>query len=151
VSYDSRSDTIKHIGRVADLLNEMMFRLYKRSIIHDASKLEDPEKPIFDEYTPKLKELTYGSDEYKTALAGMGSALEHHYEVNSHHPEHYANGIAGMSLLDLIEMLCDWKAATERHENGDLRSSMEHNEERFGIDEQLAGILFNTAHELGWI
>ncbi len=86
--YDSSVDTLKHIKRVAQLLTECSTELIRRANKHDDSKLESPEKEIFDEYTPKLKHSTYGSDEYKEFLKGMKVALEHHYEKNSHHPEH---------------------------------------------------------------
>lgn len=150
MSYDSRQDTYDHIREVQGNLLDVVLNLRLRSTMHDASKLQDPEKMLFDEWTPKLKELTYGSDEYKTALASMGPALAHHYEVNSHHPEHYPNGIAGMSLFDVIEMLCDWCAAAKRHADGDLTKSLEINRKRFGIDNQLSTILENTRKELGW-
>ena len=149
--YDSTPDTVDHVLRVQDLLGEVYANLAKRAARHDRSKLLSPEKEIFDVYTPKLKELTYGSDEYRAALAGMKPALDHHYAKNSHHPEHFADGINGMSLLDLIEMLADWKAATERHEDGDLRQSIVLNRDRFSIDSQLLDIIWNTVYELGWV
>lgn len=150
--YDSRPDTEKHIARVQELLSGVMGGLAFRHDYHDASKLQSPEKEMFDEYTPKLRAMTYGSDEYKRCLAEMQqTALAHHYEHNSHHPEHYPNGIDGMSVLDVLEMLCDWKAATERHADGDLSRSLEINRARFNISDQLHIILVNTARELGWI
>lgn len=63
---------------------------------------------------------------------------------NSHHPEFYENGICGMNLLDLVEMLCDWKAATLRHNDGDIRRSIEINQKRFGYSDELKQILLNT-------
>ena len=66
-------------------------------------------------------------------------------------PEHYVDGIRGMSLLDLVEMLCDWKAATERTANGDLAKSIEFNKGRFGYSDELAAILTNTAREMAMI
>ncbi len=56
-----------------------------------------------------------------------------------------------MSLLDVIEMLCDWKAAGERHHDGSMERSLRVNRERFSISPQLQQILENTARELGWI
>lgn len=339
MAYDSTEDTCKHIERVQDLIDVIVINLFHRSNKHDRSKLLPPEKPIFDEYTPKLKDSTYGSDEYKSYLANMQEALQHHYAHNSHHPEFvevneqwrdiegfegyyevsdrgrvrsvdrvvprqgltksltckeqirkpfvtpkgyerlqltkngsaknffvhilvakafitnpedkpevnhkngikadnrysnlewvtssenqihaYDNGLKestvkyvvtcteldittfgcnkmervlrergyeraesaaiwrcineggshldlnftsqnideynythspvnGMSLLDLIEMLADWKAATERHANGDIRKSIDINTERFKLSPQLADILRNTVRELGW-
>lgn len=148
--YDSRNDTAAHINRVRELIQDAENNLWNRSSAHDLSKLKEPEKSIFDTYTPKLKGCTYGSDEYKSHLAEMKVALDHHYAENSHHPEHYPNGIEGMSLLDLIEMLCDWKAAGERHADGSMEASLEKNRERFKISEQLQNILENTAKEMGW-
>ena len=148
MSYDSRPDTYDHIQKVQNFLNRVIRNLLDRSEAHDQSKLVDPEVSMFDEFTPKLKESTYGSDEYKGFLKEMGVALDHHYAHNSHHPEHYEQGIAGMSLLDLIEMLVDWKAATMRHDDGDLMRSIEINQERFGYSDELKQILINTAHDL---
>lgn len=146
--YDSRPDTEAHIARVAALLTDVIGELAYRADVHDASKLQTPERQMFDEYTPKLRAVTYGSPEYEAVRQEMlATALAHHYAHNSHHPEHYADGIAGMSLLDLIEMLADWKAATERHADGNLTKSLAINAPRFGM---LARILENTVREMGW-
>lgn len=150
-TYDSRPDTIKHSMRVGELIHQMMRQLMDRSFTHDNSKTIEPELSIFNEFTPKLKELSYGSDEYKASLEAMGTGLKHHYEHNRHHPEHFKNGINGMTLVDLIEMLADWKAATERHNDGSLRKSLEIQKERFGISDQLYEILCNSAREFGWM
>jgi hypothetical protein len=150
MSYDSRPDTLTHIKRVYELVRIMRDQLLVRASLHDSTKLEEPELSLFNEWTPKLKELTYGSDEYRAALAALKPALEHHYAAYSHHPEHFENGINGMSLLDLIEMFCDWKAAGERHANGNFAESLNINRERFGMSPQLAEIFENTRKELGW-
>jgi hypothetical protein len=146
--YDSRLDTYEHIERVREWLHRVTLALLRRAKRHDASKLAEPERAMFDEFTPKLAASTYGSGEYEGFREAMGEALRHHYECNSHHPEHYEDGIAGMSLLDLIEMLCDWYAATERHEDGDILRSIEQNQGRFGYSDELKSILLNTIHEL---
>lgn len=150
MSYDSTADTVDHIEKVMDFLEKIVINLENRAACHDDSKLEEPEKSMYDEFTPKLRDSTYGSDEYKGFLKDMGAALQHHYQVNSHHPEHFENGINGMSLLDLIEMLADWKAAGMRHANGNITQSMEINRKRFGMSDQLYEIFVNTVKELGW-
>ncbi len=147
--YDSSLDTFNHIRDVQELLAHFAIELTVRGINHDDSKLHEPEKQLFDEYTPKLKNCTYGSDEYKQYLKEMQVALDHHYAENSHHPEHYENGINDMDLLDIVEMLCDWKAATKRHGDGDILRSIEINAGRFGIDSQLKQILLNTIRQMG--
>lgn len=145
---ESEQETLKHINRVQSLLADVAARIVERARVHDASKLCEPEASVFDEYTAKLKDCTYGSSEYKQFLEGMKPALDHHYKHNSHHPEHYPDGIRGMSLLDLVEMLVDWKAASERHANGDIANSLLHNKQRFGYGDELDMVLRRTAIEL---
>lgn len=150
--YDSAPDTRSHIARVAFLLGEFAGLLHKRAGEHDQSKLEEPEKSIFDEVGPRLKQLKYGTVEYQVALKELGVALEHHYANNSHHPQYFQEGVAGMSLLDLVEMLVDWKAASERmQDGGDILNSINFNEARFSISPQISSIFRHTAVELGWI
>lgn len=151
MTYDSTGDTLKHSLRVGALMGEPIKELVDRSVRHDLSKTEDPELAVFNEFTPKLQTTTYGSDEYKGHLAAMRPALKHHYAVNAHHPEHHERGVNGMTLMDLVEMLADWKAATERHADGDLGRSLEIQRERFGITDQLLQVLRNTAVHFGWL
>lgn len=139
-----RTETCKHIITVARFLRIIRNMLHKRLLTHDESKLESPEVEIFAEYTPKLAHTTYGSDEYKQYLSEMQKALKHHYECNRHHPEHFEEGIRGMNLVDLVEMICDWKAATLRHNDGDIYKSIEINQKRFGYSDELKQILINT-------
>lgn len=148
--YDSTKDTQEHIRNVRVFLSQIVDELIQRGEHHDESKLWSPEKEIFDEVTPELEKLTYGSKEYKAALKGMGPALVHHYANNAHHPEHHKQGIDDMTLIDILEMLADWKAATLRHADGDIAKSIQQNKGRFGITPQLAGILKNTVQALGW-
>lgn len=144
MEYDSTKDTLLHIKRVNELLIQISKQLLNRAVHHDDSKLVDPEKESFDVMTPKLKGLTYGTEEYKQALKDLGPALQHHYQENSHHPEHYQNGIDDFDLIDLIEMICDWKASSERHEDGNILKSIQINKERFKMSDQLCHILENT-------
>lgn len=147
---DSTQDTKDHIHNVQSQIAEIRNRLEYRAIVHDASKLEEPEKSGFDALMGRLSSAVYGSDEYKAALAEAKLTIEHHYAANTHHPEHWPNGIDGMSLLDIVEMFCDWKAAGERTKGGSLEQSLRVNKERFAISDQLAMIFENTRKELGW-
>ncbi len=146
--YDSLSDTYKHKFRVMKLMALISDELIQRGVNHDNSKLESPEKELFDIYTPKLAKVTYGSEEYKGYLKELKPALDHHYAKSLHHPEHYKNGIEDMTLIDLLEMLIDWKASSERHQDGNILKSIEINTSRFDIDSQLKKILINTANKL---
>lgn len=195
---DVMRQTLAHKTRVGDLMAQCLAELTRRAIHHDDSKFSEREWGGFAEATVRLKALTYGSDEYKAALADLKPTLEHHYATNSHHPEHFNLwkcplcigvfpdvapstcygtterptrlcpsccrhgsimeatlephvGIEGMNLLDALEMLCDWKAATERHADGSIARSFDINRERFGITPQLEAVLKNTARSLGWM
>jgi hypothetical protein len=148
VSYDSRPETYEHIGVVREYLTVVVTELLVRAVDHDASKLEEPELEMYNEFTPRLKDSTYGSDEYKGFLKEMGSALQHHYRENRHHPEHHENGIKGMNLIDLVEMVCDWVAASERHADGDPHRSIDINQQRFGYSDDVKSILHNTVDAL---
>jgi hypothetical protein len=149
--YDSKVDTLEHIKNVQAFINAVVRCLIDRAQFHDASKLEHPEKEIFDEWTPKLSGVTYGSDEYRNMLKQMKPAIDHHQQNNRHHPEFYGSAeILGMDLVDLIEMICDWKAATMRHNDGNIRRSLEINEKRFSISPQLMAVLENTVTNFGW-
>lgn len=140
-------ETLEHKENVKAFIFKIVGDLLDRAERHDLSKMRNPELETFAEYTPKLKSSTYGSDEYKGFLKEMGAALEHHYKWNRHHPEFYDNGIKGMNLVDLIEMLCDWKAATLRHDNGDKNKSLEINQERFNYSDDIKNLLQNTVDE----
>lgn len=138
-------ETTKHIDTVRNYIRIFTDALTTRGVKHDASKLESPEIEVFTEVTPKLAQLTYGSQEYDDSLKELDMALQHHYASNRHHPEHFTNGIDDMTLIDIVEMLCDWKAASLRQHDGNLLKSIEINADRFGYGDQLKNILLNTA------
>lgn len=158
MKYSSEAETRKHIATVGIFLSRIIASLLNRAILHDESKLEEPEKSAFDKYTPKLKNTTYGSKKYMKFLSDMRPALEHHYDNTLHHPEHWfrANnsgftgmtGLNDMSLIDIIEMLCDWKEATLRHKDGNIKQSITHNQKRFGYSDELRDIFLNTVDYL---
>lgn len=145
----SRFKTLRHIETVRNYLNLVIRELTLRQEQHDQTKLESPEVEIFEEYTPKFRGVAYGSsDEYRAMMREMKVAIDHHNCHNRHHPEFFTNGIQDMNLIDLIELLCDWKAAGMRHNDGDLFKSIEMNQERFGYSDELKQILIYTA---AWI
>ncbi len=143
--YDSTADTLLHIRRVVRAINTFTTIMLARANHHDTSKLSGEEKVDFDSASQKLRKLTYGSDEYKASLDEIRPAIQMHYAANTHHPEHYPEGIKGFDLFDLVEMYCDWIAAVERHDDGDIMRSITHNQERFSTGEVLAEIMRNTA------
>lgn len=148
MKYDSENETKRHKLQVAKCILRVIALLTIRGEFHDDSKLQKPEKKLFDKYTPLLSHTSYGTEKYKTLLKKLKPALDHHYRTNSHHPEHYTNLVDGMNLIDIIEMLCDWKAASKRHLDGDIYKSIEINQQRFRYSTEFKRILINTAKYL---
>lgn len=149
--FDSTADTLRHSLRVAELMGEPIKELIDRSVRHDLSKTREPELTTYDQFVPRLRETTYGTAKHAELVAAMGEGLGHHYANNRHHPEHFPDGINGMTLVDLIEMLADWTAATERGRNDDPTRALQLNGERFGVTPQLMDILVNTARRYQWL
>lgn len=142
-AYDSRADTLAHVHAVRDNIGTFISEMLRRARVHDTSKLSAEEKPVFDEVFPMLEGVSYGSPEWQAAAERAAPALEHHYRCNSHHPEYYGEqGVAGMDLFDVVEMLCDWMAAAKRNPADGVK--LDHNVRVFGISPQLASILANT-------
>ena len=147
----SEQDTREHIEKVRDNINDALHNLTQRAVVHDATKLVEPELSGYQGLSEALQGLTYGTPEHRAAFALFKEIVKHHYAHNSHHPEYWPNGVADMSLLDIIEMLCDWKAANDRSK-GDFKHSLEVSIARFHFDDdRIGGILTNTAKELGWL
>jgi hypothetical protein len=149
--FDSLKGTVDHINSVREKLYLVITELLGRALNHDKSKTESPEKEAYDIFTPRLSSVEYGSQEYWDALREMKPTLEHHYLNNRHHPEFFEDQVDGMNLIDLLEMLCDWRAAGERQPNSSILKSIDINAERFNISPQLKQILQNTASYMEWI
>jgi len=150
--FDSTSNTQAHISLVQQNLLTIAKIIIDLALSHDLSKLVEPEKSLLDEVNaPEIeKEYGYGTPEYAVIKERLKEFLDHHYANNPHHPEHFVNGINDMNLMQLLDMLCDWEAASTRHANGSIEQSLAHNRGRFKISPQLFSILQNTAEFLGW-
>ena len=137
----------KHIRLVRKYLGYSATGLIFRGLDHDKSKLEAPEILAYK----NVKSAIYGTKEYESILKKIRPALIHHYKANRHHPQHFKNGISGMTLLDLIEMACDWFAAIQRKDIGtqNINKSLRIAQKKFKIDRQLMSILVNTMRYLG--
>ena len=130
-----------------ELLTSYKNEFEDRRKTHDKSKLEEPEKHEFDIWTPRLHEASVGTPMYDYFLHELRKALAHHYRCNRHHPEHFGNGINGMTIMDLSEMLCDWIASAERHEDGDIYMSIEILSKRFKYGTPMKKVLSNTCEQ----
>ncbi len=128
-------------------IDEIIDELQKRKKEHDRSKLYEPEKSDFDIWTPKLRSVVYGGDEYKKFLIELKPALTHHYKIYRHHPEHFKNGINDMHIIDLLELTPDWDASSKRFEHDNIYKNIELNKLKFGYSDCLSLILKKTINK----
>jgi hypothetical protein len=141
---DARFKTMRHIETVRNYLGACIRELLTRQEQHDQSKLAPPEVEAYEAITHQLRGLTYGSDAYRAVLKAQQPAIAHHYQHNRHHPEFHQRGYRDMTLIDLLEMLVDWRAASLRREDGAIQHSLVINQTRFGYSDDLAQIFRNT-------
>ncbi len=145
---NSRDYKLKEKYRSQEVLCKLYIdELLDRKVNHDKTKLEYPEKQSFDNSNYKLNQISYGSEDYLKSLFELRQALTHHYRYNRHHPEHFGNGIYGMNIMDLLEMICDWKASSQRQNDGDIFDGIEKQKQRFNYDNKMVKILSNTAEK----
>lgn len=148
---DTARKTLEHIRKVQMHMADVMVNLQNRMLAHDLSKLRPDELAGFARLNSRLETIEYGTKAYQAALDEAEDAVSLHYQRNRHHPQYHENGVADMTLLDLLEMLADWYAASQYTKDGSLRRSLDVNKVRFNIPPLLARMLDQTALELGWL
>jgi hypothetical protein len=148
---DSTRTTQDHVQKVRDNISRFVSDMIRRGEVHDMSKYEDPEKVLLDaiEYQNVNNGYApFGSPQYIQNTQILKPMLKHHYSINSHHPQHYPNGVMDMSLMDIVEMFCDWQAAALRNKEPEMNIS--HAATMHGLDPQLERIFKNTARAMGF-
>lgn len=149
--------TLRHRALVRELLTACAAELVNRGVVHDESKFDPIEQGPLDEMQRLIEtegNVPFGSPEYEARKALLGPMLEHHYAKNSHHPEFYhsdhpdGDGVSGMDLFDLVEMVMDWKAASER--GAESAMNLTFLVEKYEIAWMLESVMRNTAKRLGW-
>jgi len=124
----------RHRELVKKNFAKLEYLLSSRAIQHDISKFEPEEFAGFEEADSAELYKEYGkSDYHKKLKENKGIAL--HLSKNSHHPEYFKNGISDMSFLDIVEMVVDWKSASETYGN-DFMESIKYSVKRFKCDKK---------------
>lgn len=144
LKYDSAYDTKAHMEVVSRVGEEIIRAITDRIPLHDKSKLEDPEKACYDKYIPMLKEAKYGSKEYYEIKEKMKKeGLDHHFQVNRHHPEHFENGIEDMTIVDLVEYFIDTYSASTKSDTP-YSEGVKANAKTHNLPDALVKIFINT-------
>ena len=138
-------------------VNIFRAELIRRALIHDHDKCEevviiDGQQVPFQlaEYTvgsdyfiaKRGADAEYDSEEYRkiksAAYAGLNALDYHKRKINDHHPEYYNDHKKDMTLLPLIEMVCDWWGAAAYFPKEDpkpkFRADSAKNICRYGFD-----------------
>lgn len=132
-----------HISRVRRHINTFIQLLIRRAEKHDKSKLEEPELSWWKEMD-KEPRYPYGSEEYKQKIKRWSKVFKHHYQYNRHHPEHYEYGVSEMTLIDIVEMMCDWLGYKDTTTVTEAIKVCDEQMARYDISEELRQIIFNT-------
>jgi hypothetical protein len=127
--------------------------LMDRSVTHDESKLGPNELEDYAKAIDDFNSNPFGSEGYDRIRQNIQKSVTHHYANNRHHPEHFEDGVNGMDLVDVLEMVADWKAASENAVGGsfDMMKSIVTLSEKYGITPQLTQIIINTCKNFGML
>lgn len=123
---------LRHHRHVSYLLRELAREFERRADLHDLTVLE------LDEFEGRVRiqhivrTYPYDSPEYRESIKNEGS-LQLHYHRNSHHPEHWADGVKGMTFIDFVEMVIDWAGAARTYKNTSFEDGLKGQIERFKL------------------
>lgn len=139
---------INHRYYVKFFITKIVEELQHRANVHDFSKYLDDESIGFIKAVPYTK-IKWGSNDIPDDIAeSLKDSLAIHHARNDHHPEHFQNGIEDMDLIQLLELVCDWRAAMIRHENFDIEETICVGQARFKFCNTIARILENTLERI---
>lgn len=135
----------KHQNTVKKWLSHFSSILQSRVLIHDRSKLKEPELSLWKKMDEEPM-YPYGSKEYSDKLKRHHHVFELHWKNpdNRHHPEHFTDPTAEMDLIDMVEMLCDWLGYKETLSYAEASKLVEQQCKRFNFPEEFRSLLLNT-------
>lgn len=114
---------INFASKTQNHINLVRYNLFKLSCYNNQIELKersnnhDLSKYTKNEYNGYMY-LIEKHNEYSTFIFTeeheeiIKKAIQHHYQVNRHHPEHF-DDINDMNKIDLIEMVVNWAARSE--------------------------------------
>lgn len=137
---------LRHQTLVRKYLLQLARSLEARALVHDLSKLQLDEFAGFVEIQQIARQHRIDSPEYRASI--NNDVVRLHLSRNSHHPEYHAAGLCDMGLLDLIEMVIDWKAASETYGKSSLTESLPIQRERFKMTDEQYYFIQLIAEEL---
>ena len=142
-------DIVLHVSEVQENLEIMASELRKRGFAHDRTKFQETEFDAFCSTREKFKKANYGSPEYQECIDIIKPAIDHHYQNNRHHTKYHKNGFRDMTLIDVLEMIADWKAAARRSpDKPHLIDTLNDAFKKYEIGEEMQGFIRRTVYAL---
>lgn len=142
------ADILRHNGVVSHLLRRLARKLEERADLHDNSKFSLDELEGFIGFKEAARVHPFGTPEYYQAQERFQPTIDLHMSRNSHHPEHYNGNLDRMSLMDFMEMLCDWGGAIAIYGQLDFEKSLEIQQQEFDIQPHHLYLIRLIAKEL---
>ena len=137
---------IRHQKHVEANMGQLASELVRRAHVHDQSKLSPSELEGFIEIHQIAREHPIGTPEYEVAMR-TATCIKEHFSNNSHHPEHHAT-TADMGWLDIIEMVLDWKAASDTYGHKSVHDVLDYQQKRHGFSPEQWWLIIQIAN---WI
>lgn len=120
-------ETLAHQKSIAEKLNALAKSLIDRGEHHDEAKFTPEELPLLASEDPRSVDI----------------AMQHHYRLTRHHPQHFKNGMRDMCLIDLVETFVDWEMDAEE-EGKDFSEILAEKQKEFGFSDDIRDIMQNT-------
>ena len=126
--------------------------LKERANEHDASKFNVPERIsyLWMTWTYYCKQHGKPFDCTESIKNIIYEGWQHHIHHNRHHPEAHAD-LNAMTVLDIVEMVCDWTAISQEMgmNNGScLRWAYEHVDKKWSFSNEKKVLIFSTIEAL---
>ncbi|OQR57319.1 DUF5662 family protein [Bacillus sp. CDB3] len=111
-----RKDIITHKVKVSNNIKKCIDELYIRQLYHDNDKItNDIIFYSYDQYNDDLRKKDFHSKEYKELLnTKLCQAIEIHSQNRHHFNAVQCKTDFSIDLIDVLELICDVKAAIER-------------------------------------
>jgi hypothetical protein len=137
-----------HREKVAANMSVVAELIQRRGDVHDITKLMSPEVELA-RAADKCLGPRKGLENRRGKCSHVDAFIAAHYcnPLNSHHPEHFENGVEDMNMIDMLEMLCDWRACC----SGNFSDTLDRGFARFKVSGPLRSLMRKTCKELGWL
>ena len=119
--------------------------LRERAKVHDDSKIVCEDE--LEALSKIINDKSSLRDSSKLLSSIKKDAIRLHWQHNTHHPDHF-NSILDMSILDRMEMVCDWHARSMQYKTDFLSFVKERQENRFHFPDWIFPELYHYCEVL---